>query len=253
MNISISTVLIDDNKASRESLRFFIDQNYPQLQLVGEASSVVSGIQLIQDLQPSVVFLDVEMPDGTGFDLLKKLRKVDFEVVFITAHNKYAVNAFRMSALDFLLKPIELKELDITIKKIEQRIKENNTLNLIHNILDNFDRNSENKKIVLKTSQGIHLVELKKIIRCEAANNYTIFHLIDKKTVVVSKTLKEYENILTNYDFIRIHHSHLINVHFMDRFIKDAGGIVIMQNGNELPVSQNRLQGLINFLNKNTF
>ena len=253
MNSNISTVIIDDNKTALESLRILIQRNYPQLQIVGEAFSVESGIELISNLHPDVVFLDVEMPDGTGFDLIKRLKRIDFQVVFVTAHDKYAVNAFKMSALDFLLKPVDLDELAITIRKIEQKLKEDNTLEMIQHILENFDRNSDNKKVVLKTSDGIHLVELKKIIRCEAANNYTIFHLSNQKTIVVSKTLKEYENILAIYDFIRIHHSHLINVHYMDRFIKDEGGMVILQNGTELPVSHNRLQSLINFLKRNTF
>jgi two-component system, LytTR family, response regulator len=254
MNNNISVGLIDDNKPALDSLKLLIKQKYPNFQVIGEAYSVTSGVQLIQDFQPDVVFLDVELPDGSGFDLLKQLKRTDIQVIFVTAHNHYAINAFKMSALDFLLKPIELEELDTTIRKIEQKLKETNTLSLLEHILANFDRNSENKKIVLKTAQSIHLVDLKKVIRCEASNNYTIFYVTDqKKPIVVSRTLKEFETILAPYDFIRIHHSHLINIQYMDRFDKDEGGIVVMQNGTQLPVSQNRLQGLINFLKKNTF
>lgn len=252
----ISAVIIDDDTNLREGMKAMLNLYATDIMVIGEAESVQSGIKLIKNLQPDIVFLDILMNDGTGFDILEQLNGQNGQnsphIVFITAHEKFAIKAFRFSALDFLLKPVDPDELKNVIVKIKNLQNKNSNYKHIELLLDNISKKTESfKKIALSTSEGIHLFEIKNIIRCESEDNYTTFYVKAHKPVIISKTLKEYEELLGEHGFERIHQSHLINLNELKSYIKKDGGFVIMSDGSQLPVSQRkkeRLQELINRL-----
>lgn len=245
----IKAVLIDDDNNLREGMKAMINLYAPEIVIAGEAESVKTGIELIEKVSPDIIFLDILMNDGSGFDVLEQLNKkygnISSHVVFITAHEKFAIKAFRFSALDFLLKPVDPEELQTVIKKIKNIIHQNNNHHNIELLLDNIRKKPEGfKKIALSTSDGIHLFEIKDIIRCESEDNYTKFFFKNHKSVMISKTLKEYEELLEDQGFERIHQSHLINLNELKSYIKKDGGFVIMSDDSQLPVSQRKKEKL---------
>ena len=238
-------VIIDDEKNGRNTLISLINNHCPEMEIVGEAYNVKSGIELIKQLQPDVVFLDIEMPDGTGFDLLSQIRLVQFEVIFVTAYDKYAVKAFRFSAIDYLLKPINPELLISSVQKLKKTADAKDLGRKIDTLLGNTKKLD---KIVLHTSEGVHIVKIENIIRCTADDYYTVFHLKDSNKITVSKTLKEYAETLENLNFFRTHQSHLINLEYVDRFVNTEGGSIVMQNGDTVEVSRRRKKQLMEAL-----
>ena len=245
----ITAVLIDDDHNLRNGMKAMLALYAPEINILGEADSVKTGTKLIEEINPDIVFLDIMMNDGSGFDILERLNKkygkISSHIVFVTAHEKFAIKAFRFSALDFLLKPIDPEELQGVIRKIKNitdNSSENKTIELL---LENISKKADSfKKIALSTSDGIHLFEIKDIIRCESVDNYTKFHFKDHKTVLISKTLKEYEELLSDQGFERIHQSHLINLNELKSYIKKDGGFVIMSDNTQVPVSQRKKERL---------
>jgi len=238
----VKAAIIDDEKNGRSTLIGLINSHCQGIEIVGEAFSVVSGIELIKQSQPEVVFLDIEMPDGTGFDLLSQLDSVEFEVIFVTAYDKYAVKAFRFSAIDYLLKPVNPESLVSSV----QRLKKTTHAKDLGKKIDFLLRNSKKlEKIVLPTVEGVHIVKIENIIRCSADDYYTIFSLKDGKKITVSKTLKEYAEIFENHNFFRTHQSHLINLEFVERLVGSDCGFIIMQNGDKVEVSRRRKKQLL--------
>ncbi len=245
----ITAILVDDDKNLREGMKKLLELFAPSIQIIGEADSVSSGISVIDRLKPEVVFLDIQLNDGTGFDILEKLAKksgaIKSNIVFITAYEEYAIKAFRFSALDFLLKPVDPEELQKVIEKIENVHDKSNDYAHIDLLLENIRKNVDNfKRIALSTSDGIHLFNISDIIRCESEDNYTKFYIKNQKTVMISKTLKEYEELLTPHGFERIHQSHLINLKYLKSYIKGDGGYVIMEGEIQLPISQRKKERL---------
>ena len=251
-----TAILIDDDANLRAGMRQMLSRYAPEIDVLGEAESVQSGVEAINLLQPQVIFLDIQLSDGTGFDLLEKLAemngKISSQVVFITAHEQYAIKAFRFSALDFLLKPVDPEELQKVIYKIKNVLAKSDNYAHIDLLLENIRRKVDNfKRIALSTSDGIHLFEISDIIRCESEDNYTKFYIKNNKPILISKTLKEYEELLTEHGFERIHQSHLINLNYLKSYIKKDGGYVVMADNSHLPISQRkkeRLQELIKTL-----
>lgn len=251
----IKAVLIDDDGNLREGMRMMINLYAPEIQIVGEADSVKSGTELIETAKPDIVFLDIMMNDGTGFDILEKLNEkfgnVASQIIFITAHEEFAIKAFRFSALDFLLKPVNPEELQSVLKKIKNVISQNRDSRNIGLLLENIQKKPDGfKKIALSTSDGIHLFEIKDIIRCESEDNYTKFFIKNHKTIMISKTLKEYEELLKEQGFERIHQSHLINLNELKSYIKKDGGFVVMSDDSQLPVSQRKKERLQEMISK---
>lgn len=251
----ITALLIDDDKHLRAGLKALLDRYTDDIAIIGEAESVKTGIAAIQKWRPQVIFLDIHLSDGTGFDILEKLAesgKIKSHIVFITAHEQYAVKAFKFSALDFILKPVDPEELQQTIKKIKEATGRSDSFEHIDLLLENIRKKVDNyKRIALSTSDGIHLFEVADIIRCEAKVNYTQFYIKNHKPVLISKTLKEYEEILTEHGFERVHQSHLINLSYLKSYIKSDGGYVIMADNTNIPIAQSkkdRLQELIRTL-----
>lgn len=249
----ITAILVDDDSNLREGMKALLSRYAPEIKILGEAENVSDAVSVIDGLNPQVVFLDIQLADGTGFDILEKLTekngKIASQVVFITAHEQYAIKAFRFSALDFLLKPVDPEELQKVIEKIKNTIKKDDTFSHIDLLLENIRKKVDNfKRIALSTTDGIHLFDVSDIIRCESTDNYTTFHIRNSKPILISKTLKEYEELLAEHGFERIHQSHLINLNYLKSYIKKDGGYVIMADNSNLPVSQrkkDRLQELI--------
>lgn len=245
----ITAVLIDDDKHLRKGLKALLERYTNEINIIGEAESVKTGIAILEKTQPQVIFLDIHLSDGTGFDILEKMAnskgKTTSHIVFITAHEQYAVKAFKFSALDFILKPVDPEELQNTIIKIKEVSGKTNSFEHIDLLLENIRKKVDNfKRIALSTSDGIHLFEVSDIIRCEAKVNYTEFFIKNHKPVLISRTLKEYEEILTEHGFERIHQSHLINLSYLKSYIKTDGGYVIMADNSTIPIAQSKKEKL---------
>jgi two-component system LytT family response regulator len=232
----MKVVIIDDEQRTRDLIAKMIEsfdlgiETYP----IGE--NVESGLKAIQDINPEIVFLDIQMPDGTGFDLLKQIKNKKFEVVFITAHEEFAVKAIKFSALDYILKPIDPEELREAVVRAIESIGHKKEESQFEALQSNMQP-TQKRRLVLKTQESVHVVDLENIVRCEADRNYTSFFLFDGKRILVSKTLKDYETLLSAHNFLRVQQSHLINLDFVDRFDKKNGGSVVMKDGSEVPIS----------------
>lgn len=244
-------VIVDDIEKVRFSLKTLIAENYPQATIVGEAHDVNSAIETINNSKPDVVLLDIQMPDGSGFDLLKKLMPVNFKIIFITAHQEFALEAFRFSALDYLLKPIKANDLVSALNKASEQMKVNDLNLKLNTFLNNMSEiTRDSKKIVIKAKDSLRIVTTGEIIRCEADSNYTRIFLKDGKNIFASETLKDYEETLNNYGFFRSHHSHLVNIGHINSFEKRGGGTLIMSDKSEVPVSVRKKDSLLSILEK---
>ena len=253
----IATVIIDDDINLRNSMRGLLTRYAPEIVIIGEADTVENGVKEIIEKKPHVVFLDIQLTKGTGFDILEKITELQGEIktniVFVTAHEKYAIKAFRFSALDFLLKPIDPDELKEVVKKLKKQIAFTSNYSNIKLLLENLSSNtSAFERIALSTSNGIHLFEIRDIIRCESKDNYTQFYFKNQKPLLISKTLKEYEDLLSAHGFERIHQSHLINLAYLKSYIKQDGGYVLMSDGSNLPIAQRKKNSLKALLNINS-
>ena len=246
----LKAIIIDDEPHCVDVLSAMLTSKFTaEIALVGTASGAAEGRQLIVAKKPDLVFLDVEMPVETGLDLLMSLDKIDFEVIFTTAHQHYALKAIKLNALDYLLKPFSLEDLEEAIEKCKQKISNSiNSEALKSMILNLKSRGAEIKKIGLPTGNGIRFVTIKDIVHIESENNYSHFFLIDKTRLIVSKTLKEFEDLLEGYDFFRIHNSHLINLAYVQTFLQKNGDYIILTDGSKLEVSRRRKTDLLEVL-----
>ena len=229
-------LIIDDENRTRELIAKMIDSFGFDVETIPEGENVQSGIQAIQKHQPDIVFLDIQMPDGTGFDVIRSIEDKNFEVIFITAHEEFAIKAIKFSALDYLLKPVDTTELKAALEKALAALEDKSEGSQFEALSSNMNPN-EKRRLVLKTQESVHVVELDEIIRCEADRNYTSFFLKGEKKILVSKTLKEYETLLSGHNFLRVQQSHLININYVDRYDKKNGGAVVMKDGSEVPLS----------------
>jgi two-component system LytT family response regulator len=237
----IQAVIVEDEKKSRELLETLVRKNCPDVALAGMAESVESGVALIRKVKPRLVFLDIEMPDGSGFDLLKALQDLSFDVIFTTASDRYAINAIKYSALDYLLKPIDSDELKAAVLKIAEKNKGLSNMENLKFLLQNFRKSDEQySRITLPTGSAYEIVNVKDIIRCEADGNYTSFFLADKRKMIVTLGLKHYEDLLPVNDFFRIHNHHLVNVNHVSRVLKEDGGYAIMSDGSKIEISRRK-------------
>ncbi len=234
----ISSVIIDDEQESRKAVSNILLKYCNDIEILGEADNVASGIRLIKNKQPDLVFLDIQMPDGTGFNLLESFNNINFHVVFITAYDQYAIKAIKFSAVDYILKPIDPQQLIDAVEKVRNLSPANiQSPERINTLLNN---KREVIKIALPTLNGYHFVKVRDIIRCEADNNYTNFFLNLGHTFLVTRTLKEYELLLKEESFVRVHQSHLINTNFVVQYIKGEGGTAIMSDGSEIDISRRK-------------
>lgn len=234
----LRAIVIDDIESIRKKNVEIIKANCPNVAVIGQADSVESGINLIRQIIPDIVFLDVEMPDGTGFDLLQKLKPINFKVIFITGYEDFAIRAFRFSAIDYLLKPLDPSELIEAVNKAEESLNKEVLELKLNTLFSNLERPKNLQKLVLKTAEKIYSVNIQDIVNCESDKNYTTFNFINSPKLVVSTTLKDYETLLKPFNFFRCHQSHLINLLYFDHFVKsDGGNTIIMKNKSAIPLS----------------
>lgn len=240
--MKINAVIIDDETNNLENLQFIIGKYCPNIKVCGVADNAHDGLSMIRNYNPDLVFLDIQMPEKSGFDLLASLDKINFEVIFITAYDKYGIQAIKFSALDYLLKPINIEEFKLGIAKARDKIETKKQSQNVENLLEYIrSGNKEAPKIALPTQKETMYVRTTAIIRCEAENNYTTFFLKNGEQVLVCKTLKEFSDLLKPYHFIRTHQSHLVNLDYVKSYLKEDGGMLLLHNEKKIPISrQNR-------------
>lgn len=242
----MKAIIIEDEIHQQELLLEMLNKHFHAIDCVGVATNVESGLSLINSVQPDLIFLDVILASGTCFDLLQKLDTREFDIIFTTSYEEYAVRAFRLAAIDYLLKPIALDELKTAISKLHAHRTARETFDHIKVLLSNINGDSRDEpRIALPTLTGFTLVAIDDIVRCESDNTYTTFYLKNNRHILISKTLKSCEKILTDYSFFRVHNSSLINLKYIKEYIKGEGGIIIMQDGKEVNVSRRRKEAFL--------
>ena len=243
----IRTVVIEDEDHSRKLMLAMLHEHHRQLHVVAEAGSVKEGLKAITDQKPDLVFLDIELQSETSFEILEQLPEINFELVFTTAFDHYALRAIKFCAIDYLLKPIDLNDLRIAIAKVEKRLNRQYLNKNLEVLLHNIKSGSQNNhRIALSTLEGLLFVSVSDIIYCESSGPYTRFIFKQADKIITSKHLKEYEDLLAGYDFFRIHKSYLVNLREIKKYIRGEGGQLIMSNGAALAVSKQRKENFLN-------
>lgn len=238
----IKAIIIDDEKHCIDRLSVLLGDFCPEIRVLGSCLDIDTAYEKINDQQPDVIFLDVHINEATGFDLLRKFEKIDFEIIFMTAFEHYAVQAFRFSALDYLLKPIDSDDLISAAEKLKNKIgRRSNVSENLELLLQNFSNfKQKNKKITVPTIYGFELVATDDILYCKSDINYTTLFLKDKKTLTVARTLKEFEAVLYPYNFFRVNNSYVLNLEYIKSYHKGKGGFITLENGTEIEVSSRR-------------
>jgi two-component system LytT family response regulator len=239
----LKTLIVEDDFDNLAVLKRILSSSFPKISIIGEADSVHKAKDIISnsDIQPDIVFLDIELPDGTAFDLLEKVFPVGFEVIFTTAHNEYLLKALRFSAVDYLLKPIDSEELKIAVTRAEEKIKNKTIDSRLENLLQNLKTKNRVSKIALPTNTGYDFVSINEILYCEAVNNCTVVHQQTGRKYTCTRTVKEYQELLSEDSFFRVHHSFIINTNLVKRYYKEGrGGYVEMNDGTTIEVASRR-------------
>jgi len=237
----ISAVIIDDEQNNIDGLRNLVEKYCPGIFIIGSALDANAGYDLIRKLNPQLVFLDVELPFGNGFDLLERLRPLEFDVIFVTAFDQYAIRAFKYAVVDYLLKPVCIDELQRAVESVKKRINEKVFNNRIEELVDQYRNGTrELKKIGLPSVDGIVFEEIENIIRIEAEGNYTSVHINGKKKELITKSLKEFEEILPPSIFCRVHHSHIVNLNYVRKYYRGRGGYLELKDGAMVEVSSRK-------------
>ena len=248
---NLKILIVDDEQPVREMLQKVVEVYCAGVEVCGSVASVKQGLEAIKKLKPDILFLDINLPDGSGFDLVNQPEADIPKTIFITAYDEYAIQAFRISAVDYILKPINIDELIAAVEKCKDQVERENLSDKLKVLVQNIN-NSKNdeKKIVLKTLESIYIVKVTDIVRCEADHNYTEFYLQSGEKLLVSKTLKEFETMLAGYGFLRTHQSHLINLNYIARFDKTDGGELVLTDNSRVPVSVRKRDELFELFNQ---
>ncbi len=248
----IKALIIDDVEKARVALKSDIKTYCPEVDIIGEADGVETGMKLIKITSPDVIFLDIKMADGSGFDLIDKIKRegaVTFQIIFTTAYNEFAIKAFKFSAIDYLLKPVDPDDLIQAVKKIRRSDPQDTLTENLSLLLENIKGiQSSAKRIALNSIDKVQLVNIADIIQCESQKNYTLFYLLNHKQILVTKTLKEFEEMLEGDGFLRVHHSHLLNLKHFKEYIKTDGGYAVMSDNSQVPVSVRKREQLLRIL-----
>ena len=241
----LKAVIVDDEPKARENLQILLHDFVEGVEVVGLCGTIAEATEAVRLHGPDVVFLDIQLQRETGFDLLTKLKDINFEVIFTTAYTEYAIKAFKFSAIDYLLKPIDIEELKKAVARVEKRVSNNITGRLTQLVQNLKQGSSENYKIALPTLDGLVFVKISDILYCEASSNYTQIFTAEEK-YLVSKTLKEYDDLLSDHNFFRIHNSYLININSIKKYVKGEGGYVVLNNDTSLDVSKRKKEAFLN-------
>ncbi|MCL2097972.1 MAG: LytTR family DNA-binding domain-containing protein [Bacteroidales bacterium] len=233
----IRSVIIEDEAAAREALKNYLAKYCPQVQLLGEAVNAQEAINLLHELQPELVFLDVEMPFGNAFDVLEACKDLSFETIFVTAFSEYSLRALNQSAAYYLLKPVSIEELIAAVNKVQQQIEKQQLFNRNKIILDNFrEERLDKRQVILPTLEGFEVVKMEDIVHLQGNGNFTDIYLADGGKKMVCRFLKHFEEILP-FPFLRVHKSHIINIHHVKSYHKGTGGVIMLSNGREVDIS----------------
>jgi len=244
----IKTIIIEDEKQSREVLQLMLENYIDIIELVDSCDTAEKGIESIQKYGPQLVFLDIEMPRMNGFQMLRKLDTINFDIVFTTAYDKYAINAIKISALDYLLKPIDKEELSNAIQKSAQNIEQKNTKDRIDILFKNLTQhNALDRTITLTSVDGIRFIKMKDIVRLEANGRYTKFYLANKDVILSSRTLGDFEEAFSSSEFFRIHEAHIVNLLYIERFHK-GNNYVLLSDKTELPLARRRKEDFLKII-----
>jgi two-component system LytT family response regulator len=247
----IRTVLIDDETDSIRVLQKLLETYCPQIEVVGTAEGVETGLEVIQATRPDLLLLDIEMTQGNAFDLLNQLRPLTFQVIFVTAFDNYAIRAFKYSAVDYLLKPVDIDELVSAVRRVAERSQQRNIIDQMQVFLDNMGTYSlAQQKMAVPTVDGLIFINLREVVRLEAKSSYTQINLENGEMVMATRTIKDYEDILPETLFCRIHNSHIINLQKIEKYHKGRGGYVILEDGSEIEVASRRRQEFLRRLLK---
>lgn len=240
----IKAIIVDDEQHCIDALQTMLQKKCPEVIVLGGAKNVSDARNMVEELQPDLVFLDVEMPHQNGFELLKLFDKIFFDVIFTTAYEQYALKAIKFNALDYLLKPFSVQDLQEAIARFREKQANRSreqTVSPLEVFLQNMKTlQQSHKKIALPTINGLVFMPVQNIVRCESTGNYTKIFFTDKKNLMVSRPLKEFEELLTDVDFFRVHNSHLINLQQMQSYIQGEGGFALMSDGTQVEVSRRR-------------
>ena len=246
----LTAIIIDDELNSREGLEAMLHNLIEGVSVVAMADSVTSGVKAIAKNKPDIVFLDVEMPRRDGFELFDAFDKIDFEVVFTTAHEQYASKAFRTTAIDYLLKPIDIDLLKEAIERAREKRDKDKVNKNFEVFVNNLQTNKSNQQIAISSSDGLLFIKIDNIVYLRGDGAYTYFFLKTGERITTSKNLKEYEDLLSEYDFFRVHKSSLIHLHEMKKYVRGEGGYVVMSNGDSVDVSKRRKENFLAALSK---
>lgn len=238
MTKSMKTLIVDDEPDAVHFIRSIIQEYCPQLEVIGTAHTAQDGVRLITEHQPELVFLDVEMPHGSGFELLAHFPKKMFDVIFITAFNQYALKAIKFSAVDYILKPINISEFIEAVEKVVAKRSQPFNLGINYGELIENLKSTLPTKLAIPTAEGMEYLNTREIIRIEADRSYCWFYLTDKRKHLVSKNLKEYQDLLSDRSFFRSHNSHLVNLDFVKKYVRQEGGYIEMSDGTQIPISR---------------
>lgn len=247
----LKAVIIDDVEQVRCALAADLAEYCPDVVLIGEASSVATGVQLVTRMKPDLVFLDIQLQDGTGFDVLTRAGKYDFKIVFTTGLDSYGIKAIKFGALDYLLKPVDPDDLVCAVEKAKDVLTSSSVGERVGVALETLHRHQPEggkQRIALNTAERVHIVALEEIIRCESQRNYTLFHLTGGRHILVTRTLKEFDEMLDGLGFFRAHHSHLINAAHIREYVKLDGGYAVMNDGSEVTVAVRKKDALLQML-----
>jgi two-component system, LytTR family, response regulator len=244
----LRAVIIDDEPQSAGILQNDLVAHCPSVEVVGICHSAKQGIMAIKKERPDLVFLDIEMPWMNGFEMLELVGDIFFSIIFTTAHDQFAAKAFRISAVDYLLKPIDAADLQDAVRKAEKRIEPQHGNVNIENLLHNFKQPATQQKIALPNKDGYEFAEVNQIIYCQAEGSYSKVFLAGKKYILVSKSLGDIEELLPSTLFMRIHHSTVVNINYVTHFVRTDGGYVKLQTGEQLPVSKSKKEVVMNKL-----
>jgi two-component system LytT family response regulator len=242
----IKTIIIDDNPHAISGLREDISRWFPDLEIVGEADGVVQGAKIVRQLKPDLLLLDIQMGDGTGFDLLEIVPDLEFQLIFTTAHDEHALRAFRFAAVDYLLKPIDPEELKVAINKAKKNIgASSGHTEQLPVLQEHFQNKLTPETIAFHTAEKIQVAKLRDIMRMEASGNYTQVFFHNNEKLLLTKTLKEFSQLLEPAGFLRVHQSHLINMEYIKEFVKTDGGYIVMTDRAKIPVSVRKRAAVI--------
>ncbi len=235
------TILIDDEPKNVRILNKLLTDYCPDVTIIADAGDANTAYKLIDELKPDLVFLDIEMPNGNAFDLLDKFTIIDFQIVFITAFESYALKAFKYSALDYLLKPVSIEDLEMAVQKAKNNANSKNISLQVKSLLQNVNvATGSLQKLAIQTIDGLAFINADEIIRLQAEGSYTAIHLTNKRSIVSSKSIKDYEDILTSDIFFRIHNSHIVNLRFIKKYHKGRGGYIVLEDDTNIEVATRR-------------